>query len=496
MLNTAFSNDVGVVGIIRPLVAAILIGLALTVLFAVLFRNRWDGALVASALILVVVSPVSLAWPLFVLRGLFGDIAGAIVTALSLVAILGGAAAYLLRRHHRGLPFPRPPTDAVQVMSAVLVAIVIGTHIASLPQAATRFPALTSNVDPAKEPDIVLILLDGYPRTDVLDRRLGVDNEAFLNALRQRGFDVGTTNRSNYALTELTLPSMFQMRYLDEIPSVQPLIGSDTPRFGALRAASEAGQVFSTLRRAGYEIVISSSGWEHVTLREAADRLLDSGELTDLERTLLHRTWLLYLLNVVSPNFFADQWRDRIVHSFDALDEFADERRDHPTFLFLHVPAPHPPIVVRADGSTYPLPDVRFESIDRDGFDLSDDQYSRAWQGEITYINARLLEGVDRLLAGSERDTTIVVMSDHGYNFETDSNDLQSRFGNLFAARTPGASGLTREPPTLVNLFRVLFNQYLGTHLELLPDRYFLQGQQPLHMEEVRDPEMKPPGSS
>ena len=42
----------------------------------------------------------------------------------------------------------------------------------------------------AGSPDMYVILLDGYPRADVLDYAFDIDNSAFLDALAERGFTV------------------------------------------------------------------------------------------------------------------------------------------------------------------------------------------------------------------------------------------------------------------------------------------------------------------
>jgi hypothetical protein len=311
--------------------------------------------------------------------------------------------------------------------------------------------------------------------------------------LRQRGFEVATTNHSNYTLTELTFASMFQMRYLDQIPSLQPFIGTGRQENAALRDAAESGQAFSILRAAGYELTMLPGGWEHVALRRAADRFLDTGELTEIERSVIHRTWFLYLLDAVWPSIFTNAQRDRIVHAFDTLDRFATEEADDSRFLFLHVPAPHLPPVVNADGTPTALRATEYESSSRQGYGMTDFDYRDAWQGELDYVADRVLQGIDLLLDSERgREAVIIVMSDHGYGFELLQGDTQARLGNLFAARTPAAPDLFSDPPTPVNLFGILFNAYLGTEVPLLPDRYFLEVGRQLDLTEIQDPDQVP----
>jgi len=195
----------------------------------------------------------------------------------------------------------------------------------------------------------------------------------------------------------------------------------------------------------------------------------------------------------VWPSVFTSSQRDRIVHAFNTLDTFAAAQADHARFLFLHVPAPHLPLVVRADGTPTALAATRYEGLGRVAYGMTDEEYAQAWQSEVSYIDDRVLQGIDQLLA-SERgqEAAIVVLSDHGYGFEARTDDPQARLANLLATRTPGAPNLVNGSITPVNLFRVLFNRYLGTNLPLLPNRYFLPGDRPLDLTEIGDPDQTP----
>lgn len=495
VLNTALANEVEPAGYVRALVVATLLAGLLTVAAWMVVRNRWDGALVVSGLILVAVSPVSLAWVWTSMRTAFGALLGTALTAVLLAMALGVVGVRLLRVRRQGHPLPRPAPEILNVFSFALLVAVVGSNVGSivLPASAPDPPPAGWHADGADQPDIVVLLLDGYPRTDVLERRFGADDTAFLDALRQRGFDVASTNHSNYTLTELTFASMFQMRYVDEIPSLEPFIGTGRQENAALRDAAESGQAFSILRAAGYEVSWAPGGWEHVALRRAADRFLDSGELTDFERSVIHRTWFLYLLDAVWPTVFTDAQRERIVHAFDTLDSFATEQADQSRFLFLHVPAPHLPPVVNADGTPTALQATRFEASGRQGYGMTDSEFRDAWQAELDYVAGRVIHGIDLLLDSERgREAVIIVMSDHGYGFELQQGDVQARLGNLFATRTPGAPDLFDDPPTPVNLFRILFNSYLGTQFPLLSDRYFLQGSRQLDLTEIQDPDEVP----
>lgn len=495
VLNTALANEVSPAGYVRALLVGAILAAMLAVAAWIVVRNRWDAALLASTILLVAISPVTLAWVLIVLRTAIGPWLGTLVVAGTLIGSLGLVGARLLRAWHGTGRLPRPAPETMNLVSLAFLGAVIASHAfsGSLPVSPHTPPPVGWDPAAANKPDIFVLLLDGYPRSDVLERRFGVDDSAFLQALRSRGFEVATTNHSNYTLTELTFASMFQMRYIDQIPSLKPVLGTGRQENAALRDAAEAGQVFSILRAAGYELTMSFGGWEHVALRRAADTFIDTGELSDFERSVVHRTWFLYPIDLVWPNLFTDSQRNRIVHGFDALDQFATTRAEHPRFLFLHIPAPHLPPVVEADGTPRTLRASQYEATSREGYGMTDLQYRDAWQGEVDYLAERVMKGIDAILRSqSGREAVIIVMSDHGYGFELHPDDTQSRLGNLFAARTPGPEGLFAHPPTPVNLFTVLFNQYLSTQLARLPDRFFLHGERQMDLMEVSDPDQVP----
>ncbi len=69
----------------------------------------------------------------------------------------------------------------------------------------------------ARHPMIFHIVLDGYGRGDTLDELYGLDNSDFIGWLEGHGFFVATKSRSNYTHTVLSLASMLNMEYLDEL---------------------------------------------------------------------------------------------------------------------------------------------------------------------------------------------------------------------------------------------------------------------------------------
>src|SRR5690606_20870239 len=70
-------------------------------------------------------------------------------------------------------------------------------------------------------PDVYYIILDGYPRADILAERYGYDNSEFLEGLESRGFYIADGSHSNYGQTILSLTSSLNMDYLDTLIDIE-----------------------------------------------------------------------------------------------------------------------------------------------------------------------------------------------------------------------------------------------------------------------------------
>jgi hypothetical protein len=97
----------------------------------------------------------------------------------------------------------------------------------------------------------------------------------------------------------------------------------------------------------------------------------------------------------------------------------------------------------------------------------------RYYLKQLRYLNGKLLEAVDAILARSRRPPVIVLQSDEG--FQADEGTFgeaamqQIRVKGLIALYLPGVKRpAVPEPPNTVNTLRFVFNRYLGTHYPML----------------------------
>jgi hypothetical protein len=338
---------------------------------------------------------------------------------------------------------------------------------------AAAAPAADGADGSSPAPDIYLLLLDEHSRQDTLLRDFGGDDSAFLDGLRQRGFDVSSGSHSNYDSTEWTLASMLQMRYLDDIPSIGPALARGQPIDSVMRELSNDDPVFATLRSHGYTVVTTTPWFEHTSIRRS-DVLVDAGLLNEFEMQLLMSTTVGRIVDRVAPaSWLGDQFRDSVTSSFAAAERIAATPSAAPRFVFVHVPAPHEPYVFGADGSPQPLTlQDMFGPYAGTAEQLAAKR--KAYADETTWVDQQALKTIDAILASSKRPTAIVVFGDHGSRLpvlQDYATGNLARLSNLFAARTPGKPALFGDSPTLIDLFPTLLDAYLGTDLPTPPAR-------------------------
>lgn len=324
-------------------------------------------------------------------------------------------------------------------------------------------------------PSIHLLLLDGYPRQDMLDE-LGYDNGSFLSAMADRGFEAYPDSRANYDRTPFSLLTMLTMRHLDDIDELDGTDGTGE-KVDQTRIAARAllgVPLFDLAEAAGYRTRVVEGPVVHAPIG-GADEVTSAGSATNFELDTLQRTPLAAPLEALM-GIGMDQARRQAT---GALARFADPP-DEPSFTFTHVMAPHTPFAFEADGSPadappcYPAECAIFDGQD-EGLGWTEDEHWQHMTDHLEHVNALVLEAVDDLLA-ADPNAVVVVFGDHGMRIGDDPVNLHR---NLLLARTPDHPGLFGEAPTLVNVVPQLLNAYLGADVAPLADDLYTSGDDP-----------------
>jgi hypothetical protein len=478
VLSAWFDAAISPYPLVRPLLIAVLGAAVLTVVAGLAFRSPQIGGLVATAIIWVLWSRhlLDLAETAIHRLGVGGIVwAAAVVLGLVLVARL------VLRRANR---WTVAGATSFLNRGALLLALVtllmggvtgkVGQAISDLSQGEDLQVWLASpGTDAGREgPDVYAVLLDGYPRADVLADAFDIDNEPFISALGERGFAVAGVSHSDYIWTHTTVPSTLHMDYVEHIPALDPVASGEAPQQPTIRNAIDDNPVFALAREHGYTTVSIGSGFEQVTARKT-DVFVDSGDMNEFEVSLLASTFLGDVVNLVAPAFAASEWASRTEHNLDTLPVIASADGD-PVFVWAHVPAPHQPTVFAADGSVVevPLTDTFYgDSPMERGEDPA--EFRERYRAQLTYLNDRILETVDGIARRSSEPPVILLFADHGSASRVDWTDAEptevdpalvlERTGTLLATLTPEHPDAYPDDASPIDLFRVLFDAYFET---------------------------------
>jgi hypothetical protein len=447
--------------LVRPLLLVILAATVLVIVIALLVRSLPKAAVIVSVLIVALSAPfllVAVAAAAVVTVGIQLARRRWSISSLrstSAAAVSRGASVFALA------------FGAVSIAGAA-ASIASGVFIADHPH---------STGTAAKLPNIYLLLLDGYPRTDTLRTVYDYDNSWFVDALGELGFETAEQSRSNYPQTPLTLASMFNGAYLEEIDGLQPPPESAVEQYRRLMSALNRAPMLDVLREAGYEIDTIPSPFKADAL-STADRTLDSGQITSFEYSLLMHSQLAPLIVRLVPDFLMSQERDLFHATLDRLASEASAPRGSPTLVFAHVfSPPHAPLVYGRNGEHLPLPACIPDICQLWQFPPG------AWDhlpDQIHYTNGEVLKVVSQIVR-DDPTGIVILMSDHGSR--RDIVDLDEFFHNFFAARTPGQEVFPADVSP-VNVLRLLIAAETDVRMEPVPYRawFFADEERPLEL--------------
>lgn len=440
------------------------------VIWALLFFLVYDRDVRRSAGLTAAIVVALLSWPVWTAIGAgegIGNVTSAGLLA-DVVPVLVAAA--LLWAAVRAASSDR----FIVVLIGALIGVLIILGYGIIPRLVRASDVSLPGSSSGPNPNVVVLVLDGYARSDVLASRYGFDNSAFLDALTERGFQVRDDAVANYSATHTSLPSILDMDYpFDEGPQ------SDESLDRMRRLLSGDGAIMHAFDLAGYETVMFENAWAGSLCGGTPDRCHRTG--------LLSRS--LWALGQTSP--LAAVQRMIVPHPFTAvslqhireLGGIIDDDASQPLFAFVHATVPHPPLQLNT-ACEFTV------ASDRVGMavappDATEDERAVArsrYVEQMQCINDEVIASVDRLIAADE-DVEIVILSDHGPDSQaqlvkppaewTDA-ELLERLSVLSAVRMPDSCDERRPARTSVNTIRRAVGCALGADLIDLPDRIFM----------------------
>ncbi|MGH9891355.1 MAG: sulfatase-like hydrolase/transferase, partial [bacterium] len=335
-----------------------------------------------------------------------------------------------------------------------------------------------SDVDP--ERDIYYLVFDRYAGEQSLREFLQLDNSEFSKDLERRGFVVGNGSRGNYPNTSMSLASSLNMSYLDWL--------GDADSLAPVNEAIRDNGVGRVLKEKGYRFIQIGSWWDATKVSDVADVNYRMDPLSEYTRALYGSTAVSVAVRQgwLGKAELPIRHRDIAIKQFSALVRLA--QMPELKFVFAHILLPHPPYVFDRDGGWVK---------EKPG---SDEERSRAYVEQLRFTNRKIIEVVDTLLKAHERKPVIIIQSDEGPHpgyggiapadwTKASRRELLLKFRILNAYHLPGvAPSMVYPTISPVNTFRLVFNEYFGAQLPLLPDESFVSSRQtPFNFVSVTD---------
>jgi hypothetical protein len=341
--------------------------------------------------------------------------------------------------------------------------------------------------------NVYWIVLDGYPRADVLKEFFDFDDTPFLNGLRDLDFVVYDHAVASFPETAFSISSTLSLGPLVDETGSPTKIPSISDLSGRVRGRNV---VVATMRAMGYRYIHFQNGYDDLTQCPLEGAVCIRGnvghwlQFDEFDLALLSMTPLIDAIALGNAKLKIDETPFARGAVSDLTDRLADvQASGGPFFLYGHVLAPHPPIRFRRDCSLRPA------DMDLQRWDARE---KPAFLEQLACVNREAIDLVGKIV-DSDPQAIVVVQSDHGTAFRGqfqplhdepeiqaghgdaissqlkkpydawDALDVKERFGALNAMRMPAVCAEdTAGSVDLVNTFARVLSCISGHRL---PDK-------------------------
>ena len=327
-------------------------------------------------------------------------------------------------------------------------------------------------------PNVYFIILDGYPRNDVLKEYVNFDNSEFTNTLEQKGFHVAENSHANYSFSGVSISSTMNMDYInflaDELGEdsidYNPIIGKDYGLY-------PDNQVIKNFKSMGYKTVKLGTATIHLHELPLVDLSPCYKSIHLMDNRLLNAIGSTSMAGYFIERWAEEQQRQIILCDFEELPKISDYFEE-PVFVWSHIMLPHFPLIFGPNGEPI-TPGKSLIAMNHHEFTDSSWDVKTQFMYQVQFANKKSLEFIDRIIE-KEKNPIIIIQSDHGSAFgvniqDPTNDDAFQKLSNLSAIYFPDEKHrkMLTDDRTNVNTFRTVFNAYYGSNYEILEDRTY-----------------------
>ncbi len=482
--------EIGIIYIIRPLIAGIVFTFIAYGLFFLLFKHQ-GKAFITSFITSIILTSYGALYNL--INGwqfgmwIFGRHRFLVfIVMLVLLGIIWGIS-----------KIKTPVISNLEKIAAMICIIMVVLPIfqISLHYQKIRFPdssrinnkAVISTA-PNNHPDVYYFLLDSYAREDYIKSKMDYDNSGFISQLEMRGFQVVDCSLSNFTATRLSLSSSLNLDYVQNLDDSLSPSNKDASILDPYIQKSKVVKYFEDL---GYTTIAYETGYPFTELTNSDYYIRSIANpialpyITEFEALVMNNTILAATHNIpfiekkLGLSFPYKSKYNRQKFILNNISSTLDI--PGPKFYFIHLVTNHRPYIFDSDGSI--LTDKNYYL--NDGVPIDDNYYISGYQKSLDFTNPQIITNVDKIIYASKVKPIILLQGDHGVR----SPGRISIFLSVY-----GLSENTILPENLspVNLFRFVFNDRFGENYPLLPNHYYSSNvnKDPFNFEEfpVTDP--------
>ena len=280
-------------------------------------------------------------------------------------------------------------------------------------------------------PDIYVIVLDTYMRSDALKQDLGYDNSPFIDQLTQMGFYVAGCSRPNYTFTYASISALLNMKYIPQAYAND--IWSEFSNTG-FWSILENDEVRQQLKSVGYKTVAFQE--EYPLLEFDSANVVIGTSLPNISSSYLYpfeamyrQSTALIILNALDPSGKISQYiqtkltnpktnskelsgltgvnKDLVATHVISTQFILDHLTDVPAiagpkFTYVHLFIPHYPYVFGPDGEI--ITDPGYYSGDR-GSAINSTYEKKGYVNQVQYIDKRILPILQTIIKKSRESS-------------------------------------------------------------------------------------------